>query len=336
MKLGNVTPHIIDALIQAMAAFDQDSAPLLEQYQIDEAILSDPGARISIPRLMHMGQRAIELTGHPELGLEMGRSANIQNLGLPGLTAMAAPDLRTAMEVLTRYEPLGSVNIRGQSSYHEEEVGLLRFYSIAPYNDYNRFVVDSVLSMWKHQLHWLSGHNQLALRVEIEFAAPSYRDRYAHYFDCEPVFSQPYNQLTIPGEHLDTPLLFSNTNNFNYLSELCEQQLSQMQKGRSLRSRVGEILASALPGSTPTVSDVAIKLAMPSWTLRRKLQEENITFQQILGETKRDLAITYVQDTELSLGEIAYLLGFSSPEAFQRAFKRWTDRTPGEYRRKNR
>ncbi|RRJ84624.1 AraC family transcriptional regulator [Aestuariirhabdus litorea] len=333
MKLGDISTHHIDALAAAIRALGKDPTPLLLQYQIDDELMANPDARISIPRLMHMGHSAIQLTGHPELGLEMGRCANIQNLGLPGLTAMAAPDLRTAMEAITRYEPLSSVNIRGQSSYLEQDEALLRFYSIAPYNDYNRFVVDSVLSMWSQLLVWLSGKRDLVKRVDIEFEAPHYQARYRDYFNCEPLFGQPYNQLAISPQLLDSPLRFSNAANFSYLSELCEQKLAQMRRGRSLQARVAEILASALHGNTPCIGEVAAKLAMPSWTLRRKLQDEGVTFQQILGETKRDLALIYVEDTALSLGEIAYLLGFSSPEAFQRAFKRWTDRTPGDYRR---
>jgi AraC-like DNA-binding protein len=72
---------------------------------------------------------------------------------------------------------------------------------------------------------------------------------------------------------------------------------------------------------------------MPPWTLRRKLADEGTQFRSILNETRRDLAITYIRDTELSFGEIAYLLGFASAEAFQRAFKRWCASTPGEFRR---
>ena len=77
-------------------------------------------------------------------------------------------------------------------------------------------------------------------------------------------------------------------------------------------------------------------LQIPTWTLRRKLAEEDTQFRAILNDTRRDLAIAYIRDTELAFGEIAYLLGFASAEAFQRAFKRWSTQTPGEFRRQQR
>jgi AraC-like DNA-binding protein len=81
---------------------------------------------------------------------------------------------------------------------------------------------------------------------------------------------------------------------------------------------------------------VAARLKLPTWTLRRKLAEEGTQFRAILNDTRRDLAMTYIRDTELAFGEIAYLLGFASAEAFQRAFKRWNGQTPGEFRRSHR
>ncbi|MFH7450885.1 helix-turn-helix domain-containing protein, partial [Pseudomonas syringae pv. tagetis] len=70
--------------------------------------------------------------------------------------------------------------------------------------------------------------------------------------------------------------------------------------------------------------------------LRRKLAEEGTRFRAVLNDTRRDLAMTYIRDTELAFGELAYLLGFASAEAFQRAFKRGNGQTPGEFRRSQR
>ena len=90
-----------------------------------------------------------------------------------------------------------------------------------------------------------------------------------------------------------------------------------------------------LNGSTPTLEQVAKQLNMAPWTVRRKLIDDGSSFQQTLNKTRENLAISYVCDTALTLGEIAYLLGFGSPTAFQRAFKRWTNIAPGEFRHSN-
>ncbi|WP_288435785.1 helix-turn-helix transcriptional regulator, partial [uncultured Pseudomonas sp.] len=92
-------------------------------------------------------------------------------------------------------------------------------------------------------------------------------------------------------------------------------------------------LGESAGAGQPAVEQIASRLRLPSWTLRRKLAEEGTQYRALLNLTRRDLALAYIRDTEASFGEIAYLLGFASPAAFQRAFKRWTDQTPGDWRR---
>ena len=99
-----------------------------------------------------------------------------------------------------------------------------------------------------------------------------------------------------------------------------ERELEQLTRTRSLRERIIHLLGPMLHGREPELEEVASKLQLPSWTLRRKLAEEGTQFRTLLNETRRDLAVAYIRDTELAFGEIAYLLGFASAEAFQRAF----------------
>lgn len=102
-----------------------------------------------------------------------------------------------------------------------------------------------------------------------------------------------------------------------------------MTRTRSLRERITRLLGPMLNGGRePDLEEVAARLKLPTWTLRRKLAEEGTQFRAILNDTRRDLAMTYIRDTELAFGEIAYLLGFASAQAFQRAFRRWNNQTP--------
>src|SRR5690606_18548294 len=103
------------------------------------------------------------------------------------------------------------------------------------------------------------------------------------------------------------------------------------------RQRAEEILSPRLHSQLPELDEVAARLGMAGWTLRRRLKAEAGTrFQVIIHHMRRDLPVRYMKDTETELGEVAYPRGFSSPAAFQRAFKRWTGVAPGQYRRQTR
>src|SRR5471030_2883931 len=196
VRLGDLSVGFVHSLTDAVSFCGQDPAPLLEQFGLDPARLAEAGARLSIPRYMRLGHAAIQLTGNPALGLQMGQVSRISQAGLAGVTAAQAPTVREAARTLTRFEALYGSNYRGQSSFHEDADGAwLRFYSISPYNAYNRFVVDSIIAGWLHQLSSLSLQPVQAQRIEIEFQAPDYSERYSELWDCPIQFGAEHNQL---------------------------------------------------------------------------------------------------------------------------------------------
>ncbi|MFN3580645.1 MAG: AraC family transcriptional regulator, partial [Pseudomonas sp.] len=322
MKLGDLSVGYLYSLQATLIHLGHDPEPLFQRFRITSELLDQPQARISIPRFMRLGNAAIQLSGRSDLGLLMGQHSHASHLGLAGMTATCATDLIQAFETLVRFERLSSQNYRGHSSF---ESPALRFYSISPYNTFNLFVVDSALSS-RAQLGWqLTAGKARLTAVHIEFPAPAYADRYETYFGCPVLFEQQHNQLIWETGSLNLPLQQRAAASFQHLEALCRAQLHELNRHRGLRERVEEILSPQLHRRLPTLTEVARSLGVPSWTLRRRLhQEEQTRFQDIIDETRQDLAVSYIRDTELALGEIAFLLGFSSPGAFQRAFKRWT------------
>ena len=337
VRLGDLAVGFVDSLAAAMRSLGQDPQPLLLSYGLDPARLAEPRARLSIPRYMRLGHSAIQQTAEPGIGLLMGRCSRLSQVGLAGVTAAQAPTVREAARTLIRFEPLYAANYRGQASLHEDAQGAwLRFYSISPYNDYNRFVIDSVLASWAQQLSKLVQQPLPVEKVQIEFSAPDYAAQYPELFACPVEFACTHNQLRLNQHSLNMRNPEHCPSTWKHLLEICEGELEQLTRTRSLRERITQLLGPLLHGREPDLSEVAARLQLPSWTLRRKLAEEGTQFRTILNDTRRDLAMAYIRDTELAFGEIAYLLGFASAEAFQRAFKRWNQQTPGEFRRAQR
>lgn len=331
MKLGDLSVGYLLSLQRAIEQAGHEAWPLFQRYRISPETLASADARISIPRFMRLGHAAIHLTGDPALGLRMGQLSQPSHLGLAGMAAQCAPNLYSALHTLTRFERLSSQNYRGHSSF---EAPAHRFYSISPYNAFNLFVVDSALSSRAH-LGWQLTGGQAQLReVHIEFPTPAYADTYHSLFNCPVLFEQEANQLIWDSASLQLPLQQSAPNTHSHLLQLCEQQLADKLRQRRLGERVAELISPRLHRQLPSLEQVASQLGMAPWTLRRRLlQEEQTRFQDIIDQTRRDLAISYIRDTDLALGEIAFLLGFSSAAAFQRAFRRWTRQPPGQYRR---
>jgi AraC-like DNA-binding protein len=335
IRLGEVSVGFLQALAGAVRAHGLDPEPLLQRYGFDPARLAQPEATLSIARYMRLGHAAIEFTGNPALGLAMGQAARLAQAGLAGVTAAQAPTVGEAARALVRFEPLYGTNYRGQSSVVEDAQGAwLNFYSISPYNDYNRFVVDALLSGWLRQLETVVGRPLRAQQLEIEFPAPAYATAYEPLCESPVQFGAASNRLRLDKTVLSLRNAEHCPSTWNQLLGLCEEALARRTRARSLTERVTALLGPLLEGRRePDLDQVAARLKLPPWTLRRKLAEEGTGFRDILNQTRRDLALAYIRDTELSLGEITYLLGFTSAEAFQRAFKRWAGHPPGAYRR---
>lgn len=336
MRLGDISVSYVELMVKATLREGHNPEAILAQYGLDSVRLSSPMARISIPRFMRLGHALIEAYDIPWIGLLMGRLTGAPSMGLAGLLAQSSADVRQACIAITTYELLNSFNARGSSSFYlENQQGVIQFYSISPYNDYNYFVVDSVLSSWRFFLEQISQQKNLIQRVEIEFDAPAYREVYAQYFDCEVRFGCERNAVILKPESLNFGVVSSSASTYSALEIYAQRELEKVRLGLSFQEQVARAIGSLLNGQTPTLEQVAQRLNSTPWIVRRKLQTEEVSFQQVLNDTRKGLAISYVCDTTLSLGEIAYVLGFGSSVAFQRAFKRWTGEAPGQFRESN-
>lgn len=111
----------------------------------------------------------------------------------------------------------------------------------------------------------------------------------------------------------------------------CDELLGELQSAAGTAAQVSALLMRS-PGQFPDIETVAAQLHTTSRTLRRRLQAEETSFQQVLDEVRRRLALEYLQNTTMSTDSIAASLGFSDTANFRHAFKRWTGRSPGSYR----
>lgn len=334
LPLGELSVNFVNSILRTLEHLNISSQAISDKFQLSSSFLDTPGAQISIPKFMRIGHEAIQKSQLEHFGLLMGQHIRASDIGLAGFAAMSASTIGEALQILINYETLSSRNSRGHSTWYREDDKLIcQFYSISPYNSFNYFVVDSTLSSWHHFAHWLNeSPAKLVAKVEVEYPMERYRTHYEKLFNCPIEFAAKRNALIFYRNSERSHNRFANKLTCQTMLQLCEDALRQLQKGKSNAQRVIELISQELSGKSPGIDHIASKMGIAGWTLRRRLKAEGKSFNLILDETRQALALTYVRDTQHNFTEIAFLLGFSSPAAFQRAFKRWTGKSPGAMR----
>jgi AraC-like DNA-binding protein len=142
---------------------------------------------------------------------------------------------------------------------------------------------------------------------------------------------QPHNSITFRRSDLERPILAADEELATLLDGIADRYLERRMAGR-FAVRVRDSLLSQLPHGAPSKSDVASRLNMTERTLLRRLKEEGTTFAEVFDRLREELAFQYLNHDEMSLSDIAEVLGFSDYGTFSRAFKRWTGRRPSDVR----
>jgi AraC-like DNA-binding protein len=115
---------------------------------------------------------------------------------------------------------------------------------------------------------------------------------------------------------------------FEFMKARAETMRQRLQGAKSTRDRVEELLTSVMQDADVSIDTVAGKLGMGRHTLFRRLRAEGVTFRRVVDELRHKLAVQYLSENKFAVNETAYLLGFSDPAAFSRAYKRWTGHSP--------
>jgi AraC-like DNA-binding protein len=184
----------------------------------------------------------------------------------------------------------------------------------------------------------LLGRQSLGARFQVTHvrfsrAAPDDRalKEYARIFDTQVTFGELVDELVAPRAVLAEPLPKADAALCTQLDRYLDAQLERT-KPADLRARAWRLLGDDLSGGPPDIEWLAERLRMSPRSLQRRLRDAGTSFQELLDARRRDLAMQYLEQG-LALAEVAFLVGFTDPSNFHRAFKRWTGMTPAEARR---
>ena len=197
-----------------------------------------------------------------------------------------------------------------------------------------RHFSESILTLFVSMLRSLT-EDQFRLKA-VRFAHPCPENTAEHerIFQAPLEFGCKSNEIILSGSYLDTPILLANSKIFEGLEHLVQKALHRVYALNPWSEKVAKILfSSLLKEKNIDIGTIAGQFAMTTRNLQLKLKVENMSFRKILDEVRKEIAVSYLKDVNASICEIALLLNFADQSAFHHAFKRWTGKTPGEYRK---
>jgi AraC-like DNA-binding protein len=190
------------------------------------------------------------------------------------------------------------------------------------------------LSSWHRFFGWLTGRPIELQRVDFVGESPANLEKYEELFACPLYFRQASNLMYFDSACLKYPLVHTEQSLEEFLRTAPYQLLLMTPENHSkslvaqVRAMIGHDFSQGFPGFE-TIS-VALNISAP--TLRRRLKREGTTFQKLKDDCRCQAAMDYLARNDLSINSVAQQMGFTDPSAFHRSFKKWTGKTPGEYR----
>lgn len=345
MQEKTFSGYLTRSLIQFASHQGVDIEQLCLKVGLDLTVLTTPDQRIFASVYYAVWREIVKQIGDENLGLHFGEAFNVGNYGIVGYVLLNCPTLADVFEKYCRYTYLFCQGIPSQLSVSN---GMAFFEChLSPHIIFqsgllkeSRYDAECTFASVLAAVKSLTGKELCPSMVAFRHAPPADLSEYQRIFKAELKFSMPFNRLVFNAAHLDWPVLSSNANLLSFFEQQADTMLEILNeaegampvcKGNCYTQKVAYLIAERLEGSIPKIDAIAADLAISTRHLQRELQAEGTSFQKLLDKTRKELALRYLKDPIFSIHDIAFLLGFSEPSAFNRAFKRWTGKTPRCY-----
>ncbi|MDO9321857.1 MAG: AraC family transcriptional regulator [Pseudomonas sp.] len=329
LNLASVSASLTQAVLHAAVRLGLQRAQLLTACGLSNASLDNPDARVPLLNQQALWAAIQRQLDGVEAGLLIGQALAPGQFSVLGYLLQSSPTLAAALQAVQRYQRLAGEGGEVSLQLDGERLWLV-YQALHPEQPATRARVLALMAFWQSLMAPLLADFHL-LGARFMHPQPADLQAYQEVFACPLQFAASDYALALPSALLEAPLAQANLPLQNLLREHAEALLARL-PSESLSARVVALLSAQLSQGEPDRSKLAQALQLSERTLQRRLAEEGSSYQQLLNDSRRQLAEGYLRDSQLPAAEIALLLGYSEPSVFFRAFRQWSGLTPGEYR----
>lgn len=328
----SISIHFVHSILASAQRNQLDTQQLLHTAGLNPALLHNPQLRITPDQLSAL-LRELWKCGDDEF---MGMASQPSRHGVFTLLARQAVHCRTlgcVYRLISRFynltSPAITLNLHNQASQARFSMKLA-----TPHQDTQHSLAEFLLLLWHRFPSWLIGQRIPLNGIELDYPAPEHINEYRLMYPCPAHFEKPECSLQFDASWLQQPVVQTSTTLYRYLQQTPTDWFRRQAYYPVFTRRVIDLLeAQPTPGQLK-MEQAADELHMTARTLRRKLIDEDTSFQALKDDVRRDAAIHYLNQPSLPISQISRQLGFSEPAAFTRAFKQWTGVSPAGYRKR--
>lgn len=324
------TTITVRMVLKACESTHVDTDELLHLAGIDRKVVEDPDGEVSFSQMRAFWQNAFRLSGDPYLGIHAAQHVEIGDYKCLDYLTVHAATVGASMQNFCRYMILINTWIHWEIEEQNDEV-ILRMSSNAgaiPPHSY-----EFVFAIYTKRVRQITSDNWIPEVVHFPFPAPTNIQPHRDYFKTSVQYDAPVGEFVISRESWNEPVPNSDQQLYKVMDEHARMLMAQRPMPDDFVGVVRKEIVRELHGGEALRDTIAEKLHMSPRTLQRRLDENGVAYADLLDDVRSELAKAKLQGGDLSLAEIGFLLGFSEQSSFNRAFKRWTGKTPREYRR---
>ena len=317
-------------LVQTLSSLGHDPAPLLMKAGIDRADVGNPTKRIPTLRMQALWRLALDQSGDPTLGLVVARQFQPAALHGLGFACLASDTLHDVLGRLVRFSRIliDLPDFQLQETATTTDL-LVQIPDLGP--DFVHAAMDMGMAVFLRICQITEGADILPEHTCLQRPTPIDRKAYDNTFGPNIEFEADTNRLCFDKTLVLAPLATAHPELARLNDQTVIDYLARYDRN-NITMQVRSQIIEQLQDGRPSQGEIASRLNTSLRSLQRKLHEQDTSFKELLSDTQQELALFYIRDSNRSIGEITYLLGFSEPSNFTRAFKRWTGQSPAEYR----
>jgi AraC-like DNA-binding protein len=326
-----VVPVACRALLEACERLGMDAGAVAARAGLSGATLRDPDARVPATKSDALWREAFTSARDPRLALHAAEAVRFGSYRVLDYLGTTGPALGDGLRRVAAYFRL--IDPRGTLHVIESERAVELVFESADGSPLPDAAQEYTLAVLLLRAREATAEPWNPLRVSFTFAPPHDIDEHVRVFRVRPRFRAAAAAIALSRDTWELPTRSPDPELFALLDAHARVLLDRAPAAEKLVERVRLVVGTELPGAPPSLSLVARRLGTSPRSLQRRLDAGATSYTELVDSVRRERAETFLLARDVSLAEVSWLVGFSDQSAFTRAFKRWTGRTPSEYRR---